>query len=245
MLLRSRVMAMMQGRVAVVTGASSGLGNATARLLAAEGAAVVAVARRAERLDTLVSEIERSGGQCIAVAGDAAEEETAARALAAFGRVDVLVNNAGVGAYKPFLETSVEEFDAMVRSNVRSGYVFTRAIVPQMVERRSGCVVFVSSVAGLLGAANEAIYCATKFAQVGMAQSLAEELHAYGVKVTALCPGGIKSEFAVGNGRTTEGVAASPMMDTDEAAAAVLFACTQPANVRITQMVVRHMGVQK
>ncbi len=242
-------MAAMQGKVVVVTGASAGLGWATAKLLAREGAAVVAVARREERLEALVREIEGAGGRCVAVVGDAAEEATAQRAvraaLEAFGRVDALVNNAGVGAYKPFADTSAAEFDAMVRTNVRSGYVFTRAVVPLLVEQRSGCVVFVSSVAGLAGAANEAIYCATKFAQVGMAQALAEELHPFGVKVTALCPGGMKSEFAVGSGRTADGVAASTMMDPEETAAAVLFACTQPANVRVTQMVVRHMGVQK
>ncbi len=241
-------MAAMQGKVVVVTGASAGLGWATAKLLAREGAAVVAVARREERLEALVREIEGAGGRCVAVVGDAAEEATAQRAvraaLEAFGRVDALVNNAGVGAYKPFADTSAAEFDEMVRTNVRSGYVFTRVVVPLLVERRSGCVVFVSSVAGLAGAANEAIYCATKFAQVGMAQALAEELHPFGVKVTALCPGGMKSEFAVGSGRTADGVAASTMMDPEETATAVLFACTQPANVRVTQMVVRHMGVQ-
>ena len=238
----------LQGKVAVVTGASSGLGRATAMLFAAEGAAVVAVARRADRLAGLAAEIGRSNGRCVAVAGDAAEEGTGARAIDAavseFGRLDVLVNNAGIGSYKVFAETSADEFDRMMRANVRSGYVFTRMVVPRMVEQRSGCIVFVSSVAGLAGAANEAIYCATKFAQVGMAQALAEELHPFGVKVCALCPGGMKSEFALGAGRTEQSIAASTMMDPEQTAAAILFACTQPANVRVTQMVVRHMGRQ-
>ncbi len=236
------------GRVAIVTGASSGLGRATARRLAAAGMHVVITARRADRLAEVAKEIEAQGGRCLTFAGDAADYATAeqclALALEQFGRVDVLVNNAGTGMYKHFVETDVEEFDAMMRANVRSGFVFSRCVAPHLVAQRSGDIVFVSSVAGLAGAANEAVYCASKFAQVGLAQALAEELQQFGVKVCALCPGGMKTEFALGQGRTPESIAQSTMMDPEETAAAVLFACTQPPNLRIMQMTVRHMGRQ-
>ncbi len=236
------------GRVAIITGASSGLGRATARRLADAQMKVVITARRADRLAELAGEIEAFGGTCLRVAGDAADPHVAAEclelAMSQFGRVDVLVNNAGAGMYKPFLDSSLEEFDGMMRSNVRSGFVFSRCVAPYFVAQRSGDIVFVSSVAGLVGTSNESVYCTSKFAQVGLAQALAEELHPFGVKVCVLCPGGMKTEFALGQGRTPESVADSTMMDPEETAAAVLFACAQPPNLRITQMIVRHMGRQ-
>jgi short-subunit dehydrogenase len=234
------------GRVVVVTGASSGLGAAVAKAFAAKGDTVVVTARREDRLRALVEEIEAAGGRAAFVAGDAAEEATAEAvvglAVARFGRVDVLVNNAGQGSYKAFAETSAAEYDEMMRANVRSGFVFSKAVAPGMVERGSGVIVFVSSVAGIAGAANEAVYCASKFAQVGMAQALDAELRPKGVKVEVICPGGMKTEFAVGNGREAADVAKSRMMDAEEVAETVVFLCSLPGNVRVPMMVVRHMG---
>ncbi|HWT64910.1 MAG TPA: SDR family oxidoreductase [Terracidiphilus sp.] len=238
----------LKDRVAIVTGASSGLGRATAVALAEAGVRIVAVARRAERLQELKDELAAQGRLCAIVAGDAADPKTAAAAVAAageFGRIDILVNNAGLGNYKSLVETTVEEYDELMNSNMRSSFVFTRAVAPHLIEQRSGAVVFVSSVAGLAGAANEAAYCASKFAQVGFAQAVDEELRPYGVKVCALCPGGIKTEFAVGRGRKAEDVAKSVMMEARDAADAIVFACMQPEDVRIPQMTVRHMGVRK
>lgn len=239
----------LKGKVAIVTGASSGLGRATVLALAEAGVRTVAVARRLERLQELKEELVTLGRPCAIVAGDAANPETAEAAVAAalgeFGRVDILVNNAGQGNYKPLAETTVEEYDELMNSNMRSSFLFTRAVAPRMVEQRSGVVVFVSSVAGLAGAANEAAYCASKFAQEGFAQAVDEELRPYGIKVCALCPGGIKTEFAVGRGRKAEEVAKSVMMEARDAADAIVFACMQPGNVRIPQMTVRHMGVRK
>jgi short-subunit dehydrogenase len=234
------------GRVVVVTGASSGLGAAVAKAFAAKGDAVVVTARRGERLKALVEEIEAAGGRAAFVAGDAAEEATAEAvvglAVERFGRVDVLVNNAGQGSYRAFAETSAADYDEMMRANVRSGFVFSKAVAPGMVERGSGVIVFVSSVAGIAGAANEAVYCASKFAQVGMAQALDAELRSKGVKVEVICPGGMKTEFAVGHGREAADVAKSRMMDAEQVAETVVFLCSLPGNVRVPMMVVRHMG---
>jgi short-subunit dehydrogenase len=234
------------GRVVVVTGASSGLGAAVARAFALCGAAVVVTARREERLRALVEEIEAAGGRAAWLAGDAGEESTAEAvvelAVERFGRVDVLVNNAGQGSYRTFVETPVGDYDAMMRANVRSGFLFAKAVVPGMIERGSGVVVFVSSVAGIVGAANEAVYCASKFAQVGMAQALDAELRPKGIKVEVVCAGGMKTEFAIGHGRAAIDVAKSRMMEAAEVADAVVFVCSLPANVRVPMMVVRHMG---
>jgi len=234
------------GRVVVVTGASSGLGAASARAFARRGDAVVLTARRAERLEALVGEIVAEGGKAAWFAGDASDEVTAEAvvklAMEQFGRVDVLVNNAGQGSYQSLMDTSAVQYDEMMAANVRSGFVFARAVVPGMIAQGSGVILFVSSIAGLAGAANEAVYCASKFAQVGMAQALDAELRSKGIKVEVICPGGMKTEFAVGHGRTEESVAESRMMDPAEVAETVLFACSLPPNVRVPSMVVRHMG---
>lgn len=239
----------LQGKVAIVTGASSGLGRATARALAERGLRIVATARRAERLEKLETELNMEAEMCAAVAGDASETKTAAAAVALamerFGRIDILVNNAGQGSYKPLVGTSAEEYDELMNSNMRSSFVFTRTVAPHLIGQKSGVIVFVSSVAGLAGTANESVYCASKFAQVGFAQALDEELRPHGVKVCTLCPGGMKTEFAVGRGRQAEDVAQSAMMEANEVADAIVYACMQPVNVRIPQMTVRHMGLRK
>jgi short-subunit dehydrogenase len=233
-------------KVVVVTGASSGLGAAVARAFAAKGDAVVVTARRGDLLRVLVEQIEAAGGNAAWIAGDAADEATAEAvvglAVQRFGRVDVLVNNAGQGSYKAFANTSAADYDEMMRANVRSGFVFSKAVTPGMVEQGSGVIVFVSSVAGIAGAAKEAVYCASKFAQVGMAQALDAELRPKGVKVEVICPGGMKTEFAVGNGREAEDVVKSRMMEASEVAETVVFLCSLPSNVRVPLMVVRHMG---
>ncbi|HWB31557.1 MAG TPA: SDR family oxidoreductase [Acidobacteriaceae bacterium] len=236
----------LSGKTAIITGASSGVGWATALAFAAEGANVVATARREERLRELCELIAAKGGRAAYSAGDAAEEATAIACVALarekFGRLDILINNAGAGNYKNLVDTSVEDYDALMDTNMRSGFVFTRHAVPVMLEQGAGEVLFISSVAGLQGSPGEAVYCASKFAQVGFAQALDAELRKHGIKVGVLCPGGVKTEFAIGKGRTEEGVSSSHMMDPADVADAIIFACTRPANARIPQMIVRHMG---
>ncbi len=236
----------LQGKTAIITGASAGIGWATAHALAAEGANVVVTARREERLKKLVAEIEATGAKAIYVAGDASLEPTAItvvqKALEAFGKIDILINNAGVGVYKHIVNLTLAEYDRMVNSNVRSSFLFTRYVVPHLITQKSGTLLFVSSVAGLFGYPTESVYCATKFAQIGMAQALDKELSEYGIHVGAICPGGVKTEFAIGHGRTVEGVAASDMMEADEVAEAILLACVQRPGTRIHQLVMRPMS---
>ncbi len=233
-------------RVAIVTGATSGLGWATCLALSAAGARIVATGRREERLQALKIEIERGGGSCLCVPGDAADCKTSttavSKALDVYQRLDILINSAGQGMYKSLQDTTTSDFDQLMSSNVRSTFLFTRAVAPVFVAQRAGVIIVISSVVGLSGAANEAVYSATKFAQVGFAQSMDEELRPFGVKVCVICPGGMKTEFAVGNGRVAEEVAASWMMEASQVADTVVFTCSQPANVRIPQMLVRHMG---
>ena len=229
----------LSGSVCLITGASAGIGRACALSLAREGASLVVVARRKSRLDELVEMVHSAGGRAIAVVGDVREEETALRAMQAakeyFGAVHILLNNAGMGNYKPLSETSAEEYDEMMDTNVRSTFLFTRHAVPLMIEQRSGTILMLSSMAGKYGFAGEAVYCATKFAQVGFAQALDKELHPYGIKVGVICPGGVKTEFALGKGRTEEGVAQSGMLDPEDVAEAVLLASLTDTFLRVEE----------
>ncbi|GHO76409.1 short-chain dehydrogenase/reductase SDR [Ktedonobacter sp. SOSP1-85] len=204
------------------------------------------IARRKQRLDELVEMIQSSGGRAVAVVGNVREEETARRAILVakehFGAAHILINNAGVGNYKQLIDTSAEEYDEMMDTNVRSTFLFTRHIAPLMIEQQSGTILMISSMAGIYGFAGEAVYCATKFAQVGFAQALDKELRPHGIKVGVICPGGVKTEFALGKGRTPERVAQSGMLDPEDVASAVLLACTQPAHSRIIEIQMRTMA---
>jgi 3-oxoacyl-[acyl-carrier protein] reductase len=236
----------LENQVALITGASAGIGRACARALAAEGARLVLTARRQERLEELAAEVRELGSECIFVAGDAREEATAVQAaqmaVTRFGRLDILINNAGVGNYKNLVDTSAADYDEMMDSNVRSSFLFTRHAVPVMLEQKRGLVLMISSMAGVYGFPGEAVYCATKFAQVGLAQALDKELRPHGIKVGTICPGGVKTEFALGKGRTEASVADSSMLEAEDVAQAVLFACTQPPSSRIIQVQMRTMS---
>ena len=236
----------LNGKVVLITGASAGIGRACARALAAEGASLVLTARRAERLQALAAEVQKLGGRAATVVGDAREDETAVKAVAEakgkFGRLDILVNNTGVGNYKNIVDTSAAEYDEMFDTNVRSTFLFTRHAVPVMIAQKSGIILMISSMAGKYGFPGEAVYCATKFAQVGMAQALDKELRPHGIKVGAICPGGVKTEFALGKGRTEATVAASTMLEPEDVAGAVLLACTQSAGSRIIEVQMRTMS---
>jgi 3-oxoacyl-[acyl-carrier protein] reductase len=236
----------LENKSVLVTGASSGLGWSTALAFARQGANLVVTARREERLQSLVAEIEALGRRAVYLAGDATEESTAASAIALahkqFGSLDILIANAGAGNYKNLVDTSASEYDALMDANMKSTFLFTRHAAPLMIEQLSGVIVIVSSIAGLQGYAGEAVYSASKFAQVGFAQAVDAELRKHGIKVVAFCPGGIKTEFALGKGRTEASIRDSHMMDADELAETIVFTCRQPANLRVSQMTVRHMG---
>jgi 3-oxoacyl-[acyl-carrier protein] reductase len=233
------------GKVALITGASAGIGRASALALAREGADLVVTARRKERLEQLIAAAVNCGVRVAAVVGDARVEETSIECVAAatetFGGLDILINNVGIGNYKNLVETSAVEYDELMNSNMRSTFLFARHAVPVMLRQGSGTILMISSMAGKHGFSGQAVYCATKFAQVGFAQALDKELRPNGIKVGVICPGGVKTEFAIGKGRTAAGVAASGMLEAEDVAGAVLLACTQSPTSRIIEVQMRTM----
>lgn len=188
----------LRGAVAVVTGASSGIGEATAMLLAREGARVVLAARRLERLEALAERIAARGGEALPVRCDVTVrrdlEELAARTDEAYGRCDVLVNNAGIPGGGPFRTLTAQQIEQVVRVNVLGVMLGTHAFLPMMLERRRGHVVNVASLAGRFATPGSAVYGATKHAAVAFSESLFYELRPLGILVTAVNPGFTRTE---------------------------------------------------
>jgi 3-oxoacyl-[acyl-carrier protein] reductase len=235
----------LQGQVALITGTTAGIGAAIANAFLDAGADLVAVARRDERLQALVQRAEQLGRHCMVVTGDVRQEATAERgvetAVRNFGQLDILVNNAGIGIYKLIEDTSAADFDAMMDTNMRGTFLFTRYAVPVMLRQAAGTIVNIASMAGVMGFPNEAVYCASKFAQVGFTQALDRELRPKGIKVGVVCPGGVKTEFAIGTGRTETGVAESHMLEAADVARSVMLMVTQPPHSRILEIRMRPM----
>lgn len=192
-------MSRFEGRVALVTGASRGIGESIARLLAAEGANVVAAARTFEALERLVAEVEAAGGKATALRmdlSDAASIEAAAKsALERHGVVDILVNNAGVTEDNLILRMSREAWDRVLATNLTGAFLLTQAIVKSMVRKRYGRIVNVTSVVGLMGNAGQANYAASKAGVIGLTKSVARELASRNITCNAVAPGFIETEM--------------------------------------------------
>lgn len=235
-----------KGKVAVVTGASRGIGRAAALALAKEGCHVVVTARTKGELDELADEIRKLGVKALSApadAADAAEVNSAKEAaLAEFGQVDILVNNVGVAKYASFLDHSPEDYDWMMNTNMRSTFLFTHAFLGGMVERKSGNVIIVSSQAGLHGYPGEVVYCSTKFAQVGFAEGLDKEYREKNIKVSVIAPGGVNTYLAFGTGRTQGDPVIAAMLEAESVADAVVFAAKQPPKSRILIIGMRPMS---
>ncbi|RKS72426.1 NADP-dependent 3-hydroxy acid dehydrogenase YdfG [Motilibacter peucedani] len=227
----------LSGSVVALTGASSGIGQAAARLLVEAGAKVVLGARRADRLEALVAEL--GAENALAVPGDVRkpedQEALVAAAVERFGRLDSVVANAGLGKYGGITDASDDELRTMLETNL-DGTVWTvRSAVRQFrAQGDGGDVVIVSSVAGLRGGEDEAVYASTKFGQVGLAGSLDREVRAEGIRVSTICPAGVKTEFAIGDGRTEGDPALDDYLAPEDVAFAIVTVLQQPRRLRTT-----------
>ena len=238
-------MSNIQGKVIAITGASSGIGEATARLLAERGAHVVLGARRTERLEALAAAIAEAGGsarfRALDVANRADMADFIAFAAAEFGRVDVLVNNAGVMPLSPLAALKVDEWDRMIDVNIRGVLNGIAAVLPGMKAQRMGQIVNVASIGAHVVVPTGAVYCATKYAVWAISDGLRQENT--DLRVTVISPGVVTSELA----RTITDAATAKAMDDyrrvaiapDAIARAIAFAVEQPDEVDVSEIIVR------
>lgn len=181
----------------IVTGASSGIGRATALEMARRGAHVVLAARRADRLEEVAAECRALGVRAVAVPTDVTKAGDCRRLIDTAGEVDVLVNNAGFAIFSAVAEANPDEVREMIETNYLGAFHCTQAVLPRMLARRSGTIVNVSSITGLMGFSRMSAYCASKFALTGFTEALRDEVIGSGVRVALVCPGTTETEFFV------------------------------------------------
>jgi NADP-dependent 3-hydroxy acid dehydrogenase YdfG len=226
----------LEGKVAFVTGASAGIGAAVARAFSAGGAKVALVSRRGGDLGLpdalgLQSDVRDLG----------ALEDAVAQTVDRFGGLDILVANAGVGSYHLFLDLPLEHLEEMIDINLKGTIYAIRAALPHLLKSEAADIVTLASEAGRRGLPGEAVYCASKFGQVGLTRALDHELREAGVRCTNVCPGGVATEFALreGYGRTPEVLPG--MMTSEDVADLVVFVVTRPRRFRILETALRPM----
>ena len=224
----------LEGKVALVTGASGGIGAAVARSLDADGVRLALASRSGDDLGIA----DAVAGPCD-VRDPEALDDLAGRAVDRFGRLDILVANAGVGAYGAFLDLDPEHLEEMIDTNVKGTMYAVRAALPYLVQSGEADIITLTSEAGRRGLPYEAVYCASKFAQVGFTAALDHELREQGVRCTNVCPGGVATDFAMGRGRTPDMPQLAGMMTAEEVAEVVLFVLTRPRTHRILEVALR------
>ena len=225
----------LEGKTAVITGASRGIGAALARMLHARGVKLGLASRSGDDLGLAavvaqpcdVRDLDALTSLCDATAK-------------AFGGIDIVVANAGVGAYGPFLELSREHLDEMLDVNLKGTLYAIRAALPHMLGH-DGDVITLASEAGRRGLPNEAVYCASKFGQVGFTRALDHELREHGIRCTNICPGGVATDFALDEGRGRTPDALPGMMTAEDVAEVVVFALERPRHLRILETALRPM----
>jgi NADP-dependent 3-hydroxy acid dehydrogenase YdfG len=224
------------GKTAFITGASRGIGAAVARSLSEAGVSVGLGSRSGDDLG-----LENAIGISCNVADPAEVNSAVAETVERFGRLDILVANAGVGAYGPFLELSPEHLEEMIDVNLKGTLYAVRAALPHLLKSREADIVTLASEAGRRGLPYEAVYCASKFGQVGFTRALDHELREQGVRCTNVCPGGVATDFALDEGRGRTHDALAGMMTAEDVAEVVMFVLTRPRNHRILETALRPM----
>jgi NADP-dependent 3-hydroxy acid dehydrogenase YdfG len=236
------------GKVVVITGASSGLGEATARHLASQGASVVLGARREDRIRSLAGELTSKGGKALAIATDVTDREQVKRlvdtAVKTYGRVDVMINNAGLMPQSPLERLKIDDWDRMIDVNIKGVLYGIAAALPAMKQQKSGHIINVSSVAGHKVRAGGAVYSATKHAVLALSEGLRQEVKPYNIRTTVISPGAVATELP---DSVTEPDLSESFHEfyeefaipADSFARAVAFAISQPDEVDINEILFR------
>lgn len=236
-----------EGKVVVITGASSGLGEATARLLSAQGATVVLGARRVERIQSLADELTKNGGKALAIATDVTQHEQVKHlvdsAVETYGRIDVILNNAGLMPHSPLERLKLDDWNQMIDVNIKGVLYGIAAALPHMKQQKSGQIINVSSVAGHKVRPGSAVYAATKAAVLMLSEGLRQEVKPYNIRTTVISPGAVATELP--NSITEPDIAENVKklyeraIPADSFARAIVFAMSQPEDVDINEILFR------
>jgi NADP-dependent 3-hydroxy acid dehydrogenase YdfG len=237
-----------QGKVIVITGASSGLGEAAARLLSEQGAIVVLGARRTERIEALAKELQGKGGKALAVATDVTDpkqvEQLVEATVSAFGKVDVIINNAGLMPHSPLDRRRVDDWNRMIDVNIKGVLYGIGAVLPHMERQKSGHIINVSSVAGHKVGIGNAVYSATKHAVRAISEGLRQEVKPFNIRTTIISPGAVATELP--QSITEQGVASNIQqfyeqyaIPPDSFARAVAYAINEPDDVDVNEILFR------
>jgi NADP-dependent 3-hydroxy acid dehydrogenase YdfG len=242
-----------QGKVVVITGASSGLGEAAAKHLSALGATVVLGARRADRIEKLAKEIQDNGKKALAIAVDVTQRDQVKKlvdsAVEQFGRVDVILNNAGIMPLSPMDRLNVEEWDTMIDVNIKGVLNGIAAVLPYMKEQKFGQIINTSSVAGHKIFNGSAVYSATKFAVRALTEGLRMEVKPYNIRTTIVCPGAVKTELLehiteADVQQANKDYVGTVGISPDSFARVVAFAISQPEDVDVNEIIFRPTSQQ-
>jgi NADP-dependent 3-hydroxy acid dehydrogenase YdfG len=236
-----------QGKVVVITGASSGLGEAAARLLSAQGATVVLGARRVDRLRSLADELTGSGGKALAMTTDVTDYDQVKRlvdaAVHTYARIDVMVNNAGLMPQSPLERLKIDDWNRMIDVNIKGVLYGIAAALPYMKQQKAGHIINVSSVAGHKIRSGGAVYAATKHAVLALSEGLRQEVKAYNIRTTVISPGAVATELP--NSVTEPDIAENirkvyeTAIPAESFARAVVFAISQPEDVDVNEILFR------
>ncbi|MDW7997641.1 MAG: SDR family NAD(P)-dependent oxidoreductase [Bacteroidota bacterium] len=232
----------LSGKLCVITGASSGIGRAIALRFAREGADLLLTARRDDALRAVVEQAQQLSEQsrvlslCADLRQPAAIERLVECAHQNWEAVDVLVNNAGIGYFTPTAEVELERIEELWQVNVRAPILLTKMVLPRMLQRRQGTLLFVASLAGKYGVKGGSVYAATKFALRGFADSLFQEVRSYGIRVVVLCPGSTATAFS---GPTASGTSRSGILQPDDIAEIALAAVLLPVTATVSEVELR------
>ncbi len=233
----------LDGKIAIVTGSSSGIGKAIALRFAEEGARVVVAARRQALLDQVVATIRERGGEATAIRTDVAQEDQVdaliGETVTRYGRLDVLVNNAGVGGGRHLADTSTERFDKVMNTNLRGTFFCCRAGFRQMVKNGGGTIINMSSVAGVQAWAGTGTYSASKHGIMALTKSLADEGRAHHIKVSAICPGGVADELV---DASPEDIERSEKISPYDVAESAIYLATLGRYTVVHQIIVDRLG---
>jgi len=239
----------LQNKIAVITGAGKGIGKATAELFLKEGAKVVLTSRNKSDLEQLIAENKSYKDNISVIAGDISKEETINKVIdetiGNHGRIDILVNNAGFGIFDNLVDSKLEDFDSVFNTNVRSLYLITKGFLPFMIKEQSGTIINIASVAGKQGFATGSIYCASKHAVMGLSRALMLEVRQYNIRVCAVCPGSVATEFFRADSQTTLSSRKESVLQAEDIAETILLAASLPENATLHEIEVRPTNPRK